>query len=202
MVDAHTRHGDIRPREAEASMDRSEVLKVNAVLDELEQVHAHQPSIVFSPPKEATVVDRGNAFQAVRWLERWAVIRGFVAVVDEHPAVQLVDRPRPRAMPGVWLTPVAPADDTAVSTDPPPMERALDGIALHLSVGQVGAEVGAIRIDSLRLTRGIAKHDQSVACTLHERRAIAKVDRSTDDVPTLGVRRRIAGHARRLDDGI
>jgi hypothetical protein len=183
-------------------MDRGEVLKVNAVLDELEQVHANQPRIVFPPPKEATVVDRGKAFQAVRWLERWAVIRGFVAVVDEHPAVQLFDRPRPRAMTGVWLTPIGPADDTPVSADPPPVERTLDGIALHLSVGQVGAEVGAIRIDRLRLTRGIAKHDQLVARTLHERRAIAKVDRSTDDVPTLGVRRRIAGLTCRLDDGI
>jgi len=41
-------------------MDRSEVLEVDAVLDELEQVHLYQPGIVLSPPREAAIIDRCN----------------------------------------------------------------------------------------------------------------------------------------------
>jgi hypothetical protein len=36
VMDAHPRYGDFRPRQAELSMDRREVLKVDAVFNELE----------------------------------------------------------------------------------------------------------------------------------------------------------------------
>jgi hypothetical protein len=157
---------------------------------------------MLSPPKESPVIDRREAFQAVRWLGRRALAQGSMAVIDEHQAVKLFDGPRPRTVPRVWLTPVGVPDDTAVSADLPAVKGALDGVALHLAVGQVGAEVGTIGIDHLHLPRGVPKHDPSVAGALHERRAIAEVARRTDDVPSLGIRWRIAGLACGLDDRI
>jgi hypothetical protein len=183
-------------------MDRSEVLKVDAVLDELEQVHLDQPGIVLSPPQESPLIDRHEAFQAIRWLGRRARGRGCMAVIDEHQAVELFDGPRPRTVPRLWLTPVGVSDDTAVSADLPSVKRALDGIALHLAVGQVGSEVGTIGIDHLHLLGRIPEHHPSVAGALHERWSVAKVDRPPNDVPSLGVRRGIACLARGLDDRI
>jgi hypothetical protein len=125
-----------------------------------------------------------------------------MAVIGEHQAVKLFDGPRPRTVPRVWLTPVGVTDDTAVSADLPSVKRALDGVALHLAVGQVGAEVGTIRIDHSHLLGRIPKHDPSVARALHELRAITKVARPPDDIPSLGIRWGIAGLARGLDDWI
>jgi hypothetical protein len=93
-------------------------------------------------------------------------------------------------------------DDAAVSADLPAVKGALDGVALHLAVGQVGAEVGTIGIDHLRVPRGVSKHDPSIAGALHEHRAVAEVARRTDDVPSLGIRWRITGLASGLDDRI
>ncbi len=45
-------------------------------------------------------------------------------------------------MSGVCLALVGLTDDAAVSADPPAVEWALDAIALHRSVGQIGAEMG------------------------------------------------------------
>jgi hypothetical protein len=161
-----------------------------------------ESGIVLSPPKKTAVVDLRNAFQAVRWLRRRAVARVSVSVVDEHPAMQLFDRPRARAMPGVYLAPVGLTDDAPVPSDLPPVKRTLDVVVLYFPVGQVGAEVGAIGIDCPHLPRGIAKYHPLIARALHERGAVVKVDRPTDDVPTLGVRRRIGSLPRRFDDGI
>ncbi len=66
VVDPHARYGDLRPRHAEASMDRCEVLKVDGVLDELEDVHLYEPGIMLSPPNETAVIDLRKAFYVVR----------------------------------------------------------------------------------------------------------------------------------------
>jgi hypothetical protein len=183
-------------------MDRCEVLKVDGVLDELEDVHLYEPGIVLSAPHETAVIDLCNALYVVGRLGRRAFTDVSVPVVDQHPAMKLLDRPGPRAMSGVILALVGLTDDAAVAPDPPAVERALDAIALHRPVGQIGAEVGAISVNRARLPRGIAKHHPLVSRALHERRTVAKIDRPADYVPTLWVRRRIGGLACRLDDGI
>jgi hypothetical protein len=183
-------------------MDRCEVLKVDGVLDELEDVHLYEPGIMLSPPNETAVIDLRKAFYVVRRLRRRAFTYVSVLVIDEHPAMKLLHRPGPRAMSGVCLALVGLTDDAAVSADPPAVEWALDAIALHRSVGQIGAEMGTIGVNCVRLPRGIAKHHPLVSRALHERRTIAKIDRPTDDVPAFGIRRRIGGLAYRLDDGI
>jgi hypothetical protein len=94
-------------------------------------------------------------------------------------------------MPGLWLAAVGLTDDTPVSADLPAVEWAHDGIAPDLPIGQIGSEVGAIRVDGVHLPGGIAEHHPMVAGTLHEGRAVANVDRATDDVPSLRIRRRI-----------
>jgi hypothetical protein len=165
-------------------------------------MHLHESGIVLSPPKETAVIDLRDAFQSVRWLWRRAVACGSMPVVHENPAVKLLDRPRPRAMSGVWFAPVRVADDTAVAADFPPMERTLDRVALHLPVSQVGAEVGAIGIHRMHLPGGVAEHHPLISHASHELGAGAEIARATDDVPGLGIRGRIARLPDRLDERI
>ena len=82
-------------------MNRSEVLKIDSVFDELEDVHLYEPGIVLSAPNEAAVVDRRKVFDPVRWLGRGTITCSVMPMVDQHPSMKLLDRPGPGAMPGV-----------------------------------------------------------------------------------------------------
>jgi hypothetical protein len=75
----------IETRLGKTARTSGEMLKVDAVLDEFEQVHPHQPGIVLSPPKQIAAVDLRHAFQAIRWLGRRTVTCRSVSMVDEHP---------------------------------------------------------------------------------------------------------------------
>ncbi len=116
-------------------MDRREVLKVDGVLDELEDVHLYEPGVVLSAPYQTAFIDLRNAFYVVRRLGRRTFIDVFVAMVDQHPAVKFLDRPRPGAMSGVRLALARLTLDAAVTADPPAVERTLDAVAPNRPVG-------------------------------------------------------------------
>ncbi len=110
------------------------MLKVDAVLDELEQVHLHQPGVVLPSVSQAPVLDFCNALGAVGWLWRGAVL-DLVPMEDDYPSVKLVDCPRPRSVSGIWALLVRLTRHAPIPANPPPMERALDAIVVHLSIG-------------------------------------------------------------------
>ena len=204
VMNRHPRHWDFGPGDAQPSVNCLEVLKVDAVLDEFEEMHVHVPGVVLASPDQPAVVDLGESLDPKRGLRWWARLEIEMAMIDEHPAVELFGLPSSRAMIWRWAgrRAIGSAKDGAVAADLPAVKRTANALAVYSSVGEIGAEMRAVGVDAVSSARVATENRPLTTDGGDESRLRSEVVGTGHDVPALRVRRRVSRLATRFDERV
>lgn len=159
------RNAQAGERHEQVMMQGVQVAHVGAVLGDLHQVHGDRAAVAMAALDEAAVRNLGEVRQRPRRLH--GAPRA-TAVPHPHVPPPLLDRPGPRpharAQRGLC---VGDARDAPAGVELPVVERAAQVLAADLAARQIGAQVGAERVEGGDDTRLAPKDDDSVAPEAH-----------------------------------